>query len=313
MLERVAVWRVACFVVVAVPALASAQPAPDDPPAPPTTPAPSSTPPAASKPTTAPDPNEFIDPSRLPIEAVPVLPPYPRSFVDRPVVLPRDLYEATLEADVGRESQADFRVDYLGAGVRGAIGLDPFELAVRVDLDLAHHANQELAAEIATVQRTLASLQWRLPADSYMGVQAVIGNVNTRRQRYSPSLFVGHKFRPSETGAVFVDVGVDYNYGNELDGDVAYVSQRFSAYAGGAALLQVTPELALRVGATLAQYKYIDDFHTPANDSYRTISGSGAVLLSASQTVDVSLGVTIASIGAVDNVSGGVSVTVRSR
>ena len=150
-----------------------------------------------------------------------------------------------------------------------------------------------------------------------MGVQGVIGNVGSDLQRYSPSLVVGHLVRPSATGAIYFSGGVDYNYGTApgYRGQTE-VSHRFAAFAGAAALLQATPVLALRVSGGVAQFKYVDDYHSSIDDTYRELSAGAALLVSASPTVDVSPYVGYSSIDKVDKVDGygaGLSIAIRSR
>jgi hypothetical protein len=168
--------------------------------------------------------------------------------------------------------------------------------------------------EVPTFQRAIVGVSWLLPAETYLGVQGVIGNVGNRRQRYSPSLFVGHKFRPSESSAIYVSGGVDYNYGHEIDyGDSVYVSHRVAAFAGGTARVQATPLLALQVSASVAQYKYIDEHNYNTTVPFRSLTGGASVLVAAGETVDVSVFFSASTTVVVEDFSGGLGLSFRSR
>jgi hypothetical protein len=322
------------LVLIAMPTLAWAQPAPrspgpvdpfpEDPPpqqAPPPDPAPPP-PPADDAVPAAPDPapapaarsDDTIAPSEVPVDAPPPLPPYPRSFVDRPVVLPRGVYVLSISGAMGRDSVADSHVDSVVAHVGGAFGFDRFDLGVGVDLGVFHDDNFDMPIDSPVFQRALVGASLRLPAESFVAVQGIIGSVGSRRQRYSPSLFVGHKFRPSESAAIYVSGGVDYNYGHEVDyGDNVYVSHRVAAFAGGTARVQAAPLVALQVSGSVAQYKYIDEHNYNTTVPFRELSGGAAVLLSAGKTADVSAFFSISSTGPIVSVDGGLGVSVRSR
>lgn len=324
---RGAVW----FVLIAMPAVALAQSAPKSPepvdpwpPEPPPAPPPEPIPPppdedtAPTPPEPAPRSPDRIDPSEVPIDLPPPVPPYPRSFVDRPVVLPRGMRLVSFGASVGRETVQNYRLDAAGTHIGGAFGVGGIELGAGVDLMILHDDNRDptidATDDVPVFQRAHVGVTLPLPAETYVDVDAVIGNVGTDFQRYSPSLLIGHKFRPSESGAVFVSVGADYNYGNDITYyDERFVYHRFGAYAGGTARIQASPAVALQVRGSISQFRYVDDYHYSNNDSFRGIAGGGAVLISASQTVDVSASLSASTVGALDDYGAGVSVTIRSR
>ncbi len=251
------------------------------------------------------------DPNPVPTDAERPPPPYPRSFVDRPILLPPGVREISVSSTVGRETLGDLRGDYLGLGGGAGFGYHGFELDLGVQLVPLYDANVE-GAEAPLFQRLLASVSWSLPEDWYLAVQGVVGNVGNRRQRYSPSITVGHRFRIHEKVVLFTSGGVDYNRGREVTYyDQTYVNHRFSAFGGGTLRLQATPEVAFQLGGSYAISKLYDMTLFERSTSYHGISGRAAMLISASDDIDVAPFFSVSSVLDLDTYSVGLSVTVR--
>jgi hypothetical protein len=258
--------------------------------------------------------DDVISPSELPVDVKPSPPPYPRRFVDRPLVLPRGVNELSVSANAGLQSVADYELTYGGASAGASFGFTTFEINLGVYVIPLYADNRvDVPDDVPLFQKLSASVLWRLPAELYAGVQGVLGNVGHRRQRYSPSIFVGHRFRPSELTALTVSAGLDSNFGHEVRSDEVYSTRVVGGYGTASGLLQLTPTMALRVSGTVAQYKYFDDHHHSTNDTYRVVQGGGALLLSVSETVDLSPSFSASSAGEVVTVGGGMSLSIRSR
>jgi hypothetical protein len=254
-----------------------------------------------------------IDPRELPIDEPFTPSPYPRSFVERPVVLPRGMRTFSIAGSIGRQAIGDYRVRYGGGSVGVGLGYDGFAVDLGANFNIYDEHNiPDASVDVPLIQRLYAGVTWQLPSESYVDVTAVLGNVSTRYQRYSPSVSIGHKFRPSDRGAIYVNGAVDYNRENEeLNDGSPHVSHRVAAYAGGTARIQATPLLAVQASGSVAQAKYVDD-RPRMVDAYRSISASAAVMISVSETADVSAFVGVSSTGSVDVTSGGLTVTMRA-
>jgi hypothetical protein len=304
---------------------ASAQPPPIPTPEPPPSPEPDAAPPPpvedaapAAEPAAEPSASEdvieppsadMIDPSQLPVEPAPVSSRYPRSFVERPLVLPRGVHEVVITGRVGRETVDDLYLEYALAqlGVRfgrGGYEVDAgFEVMVHDD----HNFREELVLPL--VRRIYAGISWQL-SDTSIGVQGVLGNAGTRFQRYSPSLTVSHKLRPSERGAIILSGAADYNYGNQVGaGDVPFVTHRFGVYATATGRIQAGRFVALQLSGSAAYFQHADD-HV-MDSSYDQLSASAALLISISTTVDVSPYVSLGAAGELAIVTGGLVLSIR--
>jgi hypothetical protein len=327
---RLVAWALALGVMTSThafgeePPLTPADPWAEDPPAPPPPAPPPAAEPAVEPPPVEPPPttepavpadapaaasDDMIDPSELPLEGE--LPSsYPRPFVERPLLLPRGLSEFSVGMGVGRESVGDVRLQYLTGHLSGRRAFERFELSLGGNVVLLHENNIPEGydePEIPLFQRVFVALQWRLPADISIGLQGVVGNLLSDYQRYSPSLFVRGKIRTSKRGAIYFSGGGDYNYQNEENYGEGYVSHRFAVFASGTAILQATSDVALQVGGSAALYRYVD----PIDTSYRALSASVSLLISAGERVDVSPYVTIGQVAELETFGGGVTVTKR--
>ncbi|HLL22057.1 MAG TPA: hypothetical protein VK427_07995, partial [Kofleriaceae bacterium] len=254
--------------------------------------------------------DEMISPSEVPIDDTADLQRYPRAFVERPLVLPHGIVELWAAARTARETFRDNWVEYGGASVGVTVGRGAYELGTGTDFLVFETDNlSEEAGEPPTFQRWHASAVVQVAPQTSLGVQGVVGVPMSRFRRYSPSLDVAHKFRPSPRGAIVVHGGVDYNYGR-AGSNAQVVTHLLGAYAGAAVSVQVTPLVALRLGGRVAQYKYVDRFYG-ATKSFGWVSAGATILISISERADLSLFLGRSS-GPVDTTSGGLTFTIRS-
>jgi hypothetical protein len=276
-------------------------------------PAPAPPPPAAAEPVPPVD-DETIAPSQLPVEAPPKLPRYPRSFVERPLMLPDGLREGHVTGTLGRETVEDFELLYAMGTFGATVGLDGAQVNFGINLLLYDDINvPDVDPNLPVLQRIYLSVGWELPSETVVSLQGVIGNAGSRFQRYSPSLFIAHKIRTSASGAIYVSGGVDYNYGNEGDsGGARLVSHRIGGYAGATARVQTSDDVALQVSASFAQFFFVDD-HRRMEDSYHSYSGGGAMLVAINETTDLAVGASIGMTAEVHMISGGLTFTKRTR
>jgi hypothetical protein len=252
-----------------------------------------------------------LDTRQAPVEPPVFPPPVPRAFVDRPLVLPRGVGEFSIGARMSTERVEDVRATFGGAGASIAKGFGGFDLALGVDLLFLQDDNLsdgEQLEKVPLVQRLVGTVTFALPNDSYLGLSGVAGVPFSRYRRYSPSVFVGHKFRPSKRLAIIVSGGADYNRGKAYDTD--RVAHRVGGYGNATARFQVTPEFALQASGTIAQIKYVDPDHSMYSAS-SSLGGSAGILISISETADLTLNVGMASSGDYEVTSGGIGVTMR--
>ncbi len=190
------------------------------------------------------------------------------------------------------------------------MGHDVIELFAGADFTVAHEDNARDEIDIPTFRRLYVGIDRALSSDTLVGFQGVVGNLASDTERYSQSVFLSHKFRTSERGAIYVNGGFDYNYQKLVAFDSHYALQRVGVFASASAQVQVTPVFALRVGGSAQAYKYIDDYH-PNDDSFHVLSAGGALLVSVTERTDVTTYFEASSIEDLDVMVAGLTLTTR--
>jgi hypothetical protein len=249
---------------------------------------------------------------RADADEAPARPAYPRSFVDRPMILPSGLQQFQFSGHIGRESVDEYKLDYAGGTVGIVRGARTFEAAIGMDLTLLHNDNfpDRVKQTVPLFRRVSLAFNFRLPYETLIGVQGVVGNLGTSRQRYSPSVYVEHKIRPSEKGAIFVGGGVSYSHDNQEVDDYDFTTKEAGGWAMLAGRVQVTPEFAAQVSGTAAAYKFVDD-RRRNQDSYTSVGGEASLWISVTENADLIPFFGMSSVEDLEVMSGGLSMRMR--
>lgn len=258
---------------------------------------------------------ELIDASQLPVDEQPAPPPpYPRELVKRPLLLPPGRHEVGFSVGMGEQRLEELAVRYARlTGVwRLSLGLN--EIYAGMMLVPVHGEALPMGAEldIPVLQHLYAGTKLAIAEETALGIQALLGTPGRDTTYYSPTLYVTHRFHPSDRGALEISGGVDYAYQRQPTGYGAHFGlHRLAAFASGAAELQMTSVVALRVAGNIAQYKYTDSRGFIPPESFRSHSYSGSLQLSVTENVDLTPFFTIEVRGPLKAVGGGLGVAVR--
>jgi hypothetical protein len=288
--------------------LTAPDPAPADPAQPDaTTAAPEPRPPQPS--------DEMITPSELPMEPSRMRSAYPRALVMRPLSLPRGGFEGLVRLGMGHEAYAEASLVYGEIGVAGRYSLGVAEFFAGAQLlafDTEEVPMDVARPDVAAIERLYAGASHEIADETRLGVQVVVGNLGSDRQRYSPSIYIDHKVHLSRRSAIELEGGVDYNYQNEPSTNLfaSFVWHRMAVDGSVAVQAQATPLLAFQVSATYVQYKYLEDYNLGFT-AYRAQSYSARAVISVSDAVDVIPTLGISSTGPVDAKFVGLSIDGR--
>ncbi len=239
------------------------------PPAAPPSPGPATPAPDPSAPAAAPPPGAIApptDPDNLPPDALPlaiapaeatvvVEPTYPRAFVDRPLVIPGGMLEASLAFIVTRTEMLDDK-PFTSLGVSTDVGyaVGRFGLSAGADVildvtpDVVMFAGQSF--EFQDEQRLLAayaSARFAPTPDSSLRLQLVGQGLTTDVQRTITRLVGSYKARVAPRVAVVpaVSTGFARTTYDDVSRNIAESRTAFVAAGRLAVTAQVTPLIAL--------------------------------------------------------------------
>lgn len=250
--------------------------------------------------------DDTIDPSQIPIEPPPPPPRYSRALVERSLLLPEGLAQATAAVGIGHETLGDIALTYSTISVGGAIAIGRFEPYAGIRLLPLYSEPSMLELDLAFVTRIYVGTRLRITRDTAVGAQATARDVDSDDRRYSPSVFAAHKYRPSKRTAIVANGGLSYDSMPDSFDDPRSVSLSASALLE----VQLTPVVAGFAEGGITKRWYIGDA-AGRDESGLSYSGGGGLSISISARVDLVPSVAVASAGAVDAWGGGLALNVR--
>jgi hypothetical protein len=153
-----------------------------------------------------------IDPSQLPVESAPQRAPYPRSLVERTLLLPPGRSEITVAVGLGHENASDIGLLYGAVSIDGRFAVGRFEPAAGIYVVPLYGLAAADAGdvEVPLVQRLFAGTKLRIADETALAIQERAMNIDSVFRGVASRLFAEHRFRTSDRGAIQLGGGIEY-------------------------------------------------------------------------------------------------------
>lgn len=238
---------------------------------------------------------------------------YPRSFIDRPLILPSGMISLEVAGNYRRQTFEDTRLRLAGSTTEVGFGFGQAEIVLGSELLLYQNDNiPDYTIDEPTFQEAYASAALAVDAATYVRISGAVGGVASDARRYSPSLSIVHRTRTSENVALWTVGRGEYSYADTMTaGGQDYVAHRLGARGSATLRAQVAPDVAFSMGVTVAAFKYVDRFHAQ-DDTSISLSGHAGLAIAASDAMDIGAYTSVQSFDEILVLGAGVSITVRA-
>jgi hypothetical protein len=239
---------------------------------------------------------------------------YPLSLPKRRQILPDGTAVFELGAELSHLAQPMISAIVSGIGVHGGLAIGSTEIVGGASFtpSASQDAPEDMQLEFPAFRSLGGGVRTDVGGDAVLEIGFLVGFVGSDYQRYLPGISLTKKAHLSDRAAIVAGGGLEYERGQTSTG-IEYAP--FGPYRRFGASVFVSIEASLSRNVSLlagTSMMHNEQLEAPSGDaSYRTYQTRLALLIAASESIDVWFGWNLVSSGTVDQKTLSVSFDVR--